>query len=336
MATAAPGAVAQAEQAAQSGGFGLMDRTVILQLALGTLGTRKRVRPEKVRERGAPVEEQTEETKAAAVEVDADKDFLHVSKDILKSPALDAVREHERAVRAFVKGNSVPSFFKGGMYLVRISSVAEIDEQLERMRHTREGLVAKFLEEYPGLVQTSQASLRGVYDAADYPTVQAVRKAFTWETRFLTFNTPSSLKGISAEIFRRETEKMATRVQHATEEITQLLRTEANDMLAHMLDRLTPGEDGKAKVFRNTMVTNVAEFLRSFDARNVVDDAELSKVMGKVRQLMEGVDAELLRKQEGLRESIRTQVGQIKLQLDGMVVAKPKRNVLLDADEVGA
>lgn len=325
MATQSP-MVEQAQAVAAAGGPGLMDKTVILQLALGSLGTRQKVKARAIAEKGEGVVAEA----AAAVVVDADQAFLHVSKDILKSETLDAVRQHERAIRAYVKGNSVPSFFKGGMYLVRISSVSEIDAQLERMRHTREGLVEKFLAEYPTLVTKSKESLRGVYDEADYPALPTVRKAFTWETRFLTFNTPSSLKGISAEIFRRETAKMAATVQHATEEITQLLRTEAQGLMTHMLDRLTPGEDGKPKVFRDSLVKNAAEFLRTFDARNVVDDAELSKVMGQVRSMLEGVDAEQLRKQEGLRESIRAQVGQIKLQLDGMVVAKPKRNVLLD------
>jgi hypothetical protein len=316
MATMTP-AVEQAQAAAE--GNDLQAKTVILQFALGTLGTRRKMSKGQVDDK---------------VTVDADKDYLHVSKEILRSARLTALRAHDRMIRNYIRSKSVPSFYRGGFYLVAVGAVPEIDAGIQAMLSTRRGLVQSFLEEYPSLVEKAQDSLKGVYDLRDYPSVGQVEAAFTVDTRYLSFSTPSTLKGISADIFKRESENMRQSIQSATEEITQLLRTQAHELLAHMVERLEPDADGKPKVFKASMVTNITDFLDNFDIRNVADDAELAQIMGNVRSLLSGVDAKQLRTQEGAREAIRAQVGQIAMKLDGMVVKKPKRAVTFGDAEV--
>lgn len=329
----------EAQRVAGEGAEGLMERTVILHLTLGGLGTKKRVKRNDVRVRKASAAEAAEEDGEQPVlaletsEGDPDQAFVHVTKDIIQSEELTLVRKQMSAIRGFVRGNSVPSFLRGGMYLIRVDAVEEIDEQLGRMKVTLRGLVERFVQAYPQLVLDAQAKLGTLYRAKDYPTVEQIRAAFTWDLRLLTFSTPTTLQGISQALFEREKVKLTKAVESAAEDIKLLLRAEAKQILDHMVDRLTPGPDGKPKVFRASLVGNAAEFLRSFNSRNVVDDRELGEIMAQVGKMLEGVDADQLRKEEGLRDAVRARATEICSRLDGMVTARPKRDITFDEAE---
>lgn len=320
----------------------LMERTVILHLTLGGLGTKKKVKRSAVRVRKAGRVETADEDQGPEAVLpivpsvdplgDPDQAFVHVTKDIIHSTELQNVRKQTHAIRKFIASNSVPSFLRGGMYLVRVDAIEEVDRHLSRMRGTLRGLIELFVAAYPGLISEAQAKLGALYRPEDYPTVDQVRAAFTWDLRLLTFSTPSTLQHISQALFERERVKLAHSIESAAEDIKVLLRQQAREILDHMVDRLTPGEDGKPKVFRKSLVGNAVEFLRSFNARNVVDDRELAAIMGQVGSMLDGVDAGELRKQEGLREAVRARATEIRTRLDEMVTERPKRDITLDEE----
>lgn len=315
----------------------LMERTVILHLTLGGLGTKKKVKRSAVRVRKASKTETVEEEQGPesvlpleAAQGDPDQAFVHVTKDIIHSKELSNVRKQTTAIRKFVSSNSVPSFLRGGMYLVRVDAIEDVDAQLLRMKGTLRGLIELFIAAYPGLIVEAQAKLGALFRPGDYPTVEQVREAFTWDLRLLTFSTPSTLQHISQALFEREKLKMVKDVESAAEDIKLLLRAQAREILDHVVERLTPGEDGKPKVFRKSLVGNAVDFLKSFNARNVVDDRELAAIMAQVGTMLEGVDAGQLRKEEGLREAVRAKATEIRERLDTMVSDRPKRDISLE------
>jgi hypothetical protein len=290
----------------------LTEATVVLMLELGHLGTRAKVSTDDV-------------------EVDTDKDMLHVSKDILTSAELKAISRHGNAIRSYVKARCLPSYLKGGFYLVPVTSLERIDAQLEAFQGERDALVEAFVTAYPARVAEARERLGVLYKDSDYPAVSRVREAFTWRARYLTFSTPSQLKGISRALFEREAAKAQTEMRAAMDDIKTLLRAELKGLVDHMVERLTPGPDGKVKVFRGSLVGNVKEFLELFDGRNVVQDGDLAKLAEQARNILDGVDAEALRGNEGLKNAVATGFTQLKAALDPLVAAKPRRMIDLES-----
>lgn len=313
MSTQTPAAPAEAETAASS----LTAKTVCLQLRLGGLGTRQRVDAEEV-------------------EVDADKDMLHVSKDILQSMELKAVRRQAAEIRAYVRAMALPSILRGGIYLLPVTLIPGIEARLEEMRAVRKGLVQKFVDAYPQLVVEAKERLRDLFNEGDYPVAGRVKGAFTMDVRYLTFGTPSQLKEISADLWAREQKKAERAWEVASVEITNLLRAEFQKLVNHMVERLTPDADGKPKVFRGTLVANFAQYMESFNPRNVTNDTELAKLVDQARDLLNGIDAQTLRDNDSLRGQTGEAFAGIKATLDTMVVDKPKRLISLDDDEAEA
>ena len=119
-------------------------------------------------------------------------------------------------------------------------------------------------------------------------------------------------------------------MQAATEEITALMRQTLYDMVAHLQEKLTPGDDGKPRILRESAVKNLQEFLSSFDMRNVTDDKDLEEQVAKAKALLSGTSATQLRNSDLFRDKILNGMKGITSALGTMVEEKPGRKFRAD------
>jgi len=286
----------------------MLDRSIILHLRTGMLGSVAKVDSE-------------------IVDTDADKDRFKVTKDILDSAELKAISKHDGSVRSWVRAVSLPADFLGASkYLIPLQLVEEVMHRLDEYRQTREGLIEKFLTAYPDLVERARVELKGQFDEADYPTAAQARKAFTYQRNLLTFSTPTALKTLSQGLFEREAKRMADTVQNAVANIEALLFDQMKKLLDHMVDRLTPGEDGKPKRFASKMVDGFGEVLELLSKRaSVIDNEPLMVLLQETGSVLKGVDAKTIRDSESVRASVTTAFTDIAARLDAAVIDQPKR-----------
>jgi hypothetical protein len=271
------------------------------------------------------------------VDTDADKDMLHVSKEIMQSPVLKELKTFDGEIRTWINQRALPSVFKAGVYLWPILLVVDADEYLQARITLRQELVEKFILMYAAARADAQVRLGSLYDQRDYPDVQKIRESFGLSYQFIECSTPGRLAQISPAMFEREREKAAGIWSEALQEATGLLRSEMADLVAHMAERLQPGPDGKPKVFRNTLVENFTRFLTLFDARNIADDTELQAVVSECKGLLTGVDAQTIRDNDGLRASLAASMQSVKASLDASgIVVKGSRRIKLDMPDDSA
>jgi hypothetical protein len=294
----------------------IFDKSVALNVTIGCLGATKKLGSDQI-------------------EVDADKTRISASKSILASPELEAIRAAQRAVSTTLRKLCLPSLFKSGIYLIPIASIADIDVILVEAKKTiMDALVPKFLAVYPTLVENDKISLRGTFDLADYPTLSKVQNSFYFDWSYISFGVPDALKGVDSDLFKREQEKAAQRLNDAASEIETILRAQMLDLVSHLTDRLAGTRDnGKPKIFKDSLVGNVKEFLKEFSRRNITDDAELERLCDQARGLLDGVDPQALREQEQVRDRVAQGFQQIKAQLDGMMTDRKTRLIQFEQPE---
>jgi ElaB/YqjD/DUF883 family membrane-anchored ribosome-binding protein len=289
----------------------LSESTVLLSLEIQALGNRSKVSSDKIKS-------------------DADREMLHVAKDLLQSDELVEISRHARRAREFVRSLSLPSLFRGGFYLVKIDAIDRIEAQLSTLVDELQPLVDRFVEAMPARVNEARARLGSLFDPSEYPSEQRARDAFRWSWRWVSIDTPGKLKSISSAIFNRERDKARVELESAVDELTTILRGEFLDVLHHLVERLTPGADGKAKIIRKSAVGNLQAFLDTFSLRDVTSDGELRELVAKVRASMSGVQPEALREDESFRDRMRADLGQLKSELDELITSKPARAFSLD------
>jgi hypothetical protein len=103
---------------------------------------------------------------------------------------------------------------------------------------------------------------------------------------------------------------------------------ELQQLVAHLTERLTGQTDGKAKTFRNSAVTNLTEFFDRFRQLNVRSNEDLDGLVEQCQGVIRGVEPQSLRDKQGLRQQVAAELGQVQNVLDGLLVDRPRRNIL--------
>ncbi len=285
-------------------------RVLYLWLTLGRPGIRRKVNVDRI-------------------QIDADKTLVHVTKTILDSERYRKVLSLDGSIRRWVMSMSLPvPALKPGVYAVPVGLVAKVEEKLAEFSDKRQALVGEFIKGYPQRVEEARARLRSNFDENDYPDARTLESAFRFQTRYVSFDVPTALKEVSGAIFARERERAARAWEETLEQWKALLRNSMADLVNHMVDRLTMNADGKPRIFRDALVSNLRDFLSTFDARNVADDAELRDLAEKARSLLSReVTPEKLREDTRFREAVATGFAKIKKKLDTMIVERPRRRI---------
>jgi hypothetical protein len=290
----------------------LFDRAVLLSISIGCLGTKKKVL-------------------TSAVESDADKSMLHVSKDILQSPILDEIRKYDSATRKWVADRALPSQFRSGVYLWPIALVLDADSFLRSRSDGRLNLIDRFMLAYNSARLEAQNKLGTLYNPNDYPSADKVRSLFVQSYQFIECNTPGQLRDLSPELFIQERDKAAQNWSNALDEARELLRGQLVGLVEHMKERMEPDAEGKPKKFKASLVANFNQFLELFDARNIASDSELQAIVEQCKQVLGNSTAEAIRDSQGLRERLAAGMESIKGALDGFVTTQG-RSINLEAD----
>jgi hypothetical protein len=155
--------------------------------------------------------------------------------------------------------------------------------------------------------------------------VEEVRARFTLSWLYLKLGAPGELNGIDSALFQESKAAIDETIRDAKEEVRQLLRATALEVVEHLRERLTDDANGNPKIFRDTAVTKLQAFCDGFSPRDINNDRELRAQVAKIRELISGVQPDALRDINTLRAKVRDGLGEIKTELDKMVIDKPIR-----------
>lgn len=265
------------------------------------------------------------------VKVDADKSLIKVHKTILDSPELTEIKKLDTDLRNWLRRWTMPSVLKNGVYMVPIGVLEMIDNRLSEFVEKRKELIGAFTEAYPTRKAEAQVRLNNLFDEGQYPKVEEITGQFGQEFSYMSFCVPDMLEGVNKSLFEREKGKLQAKIEEAGKVAQQVVRARFAESVGHLLERLTPDGDGKKKIFRNTCVTNLQEYVDNFSLLNVTNDVELEKLVQQAKDLISGVDPDSVRTDENFREELIEGFTKIDETLASFITTKPSR--LIDLTE---
>lgn len=299
-----------APEVQSSGGVALQRDTVVLQLEIATPSFHRKVN-----------------SKSIVEDKEIDASAIHASKELIdtSSSTYRAITTHASRFKSrFLRNRILPcGMLKSGMVVVPLGYVVEVDRGCKQFELERSKLVGELIKVFDGFKEQAQQRLGPLYNDTDYLPAEALAAKFAVRYRFWSFNVPAALKGVNTALFEREQARVEAEWKETAEEVKDALRGAFADLITHMTDRLVPGEDGKAKVFRGQSVENLKDFLETFATRNITGDNELGELVARAKALMSGVDVKALRKQDGgTRERVATGFAEIKAALEPLLTTR--------------
>jgi hypothetical protein len=104
------------------------------------------------------------------------------------------------------------------------------------------------------------------------------------------------------------------------------------ELVGRLVERLTPGADGKKKAFGAGALDKAREFLDTFQARNLTGDTAMEQLVEQAQALLAGADPEKIRSDELFRGELQARFSEIGQQLDALVIEAPVRKFYLESE----
>jgi len=263
----------------------------------------------------------------AAESFGAEGEFLSAGKKLLdtRHPAFRAVASVRHRAVSYWRGVSLP-YPEPGLRLIPRERITTFCETLEGFREELQEAVRELDRVFDELKRQARDRLGELFDAADYP--RSLSGMFGLEWDFPAVEPPNYLRQLSPELYEQESRRVAARFDEAVRLAEEAFLAELAQHIGHLAERITGADDGKPKIFRDSAVTNLREFFGRFRELNLHSSDELDRLVEQAQSVIRGVAPQDLRDSEGLRLRVASQLSSVSAALDGMLVDRPRRNIL--------
>ncbi|MBL8826923.1 MAG: hypothetical protein JNM18_08030 [Planctomycetaceae bacterium] len=268
-----------------------------------------------------------EQKEQAADSFGAEGAYLSAAKKLIdtKHPAYKTVTAVRGRAQQFWRSLSLP-YPEPGIRLIRQDDIAAFDVQMTSMRAELSEAVESLNEHYDELKSAARERLGRLFNRADYP--DSLLGLFRIDYDYPSVEPPNYLRELSPELFRQEQARVAARFEEAVRLAEEAFIGEFGKLVGHLTERLSGSDDGKPKVFRDSAIENLSEFFQRFRQLNVGNHAQLDELVEQAQRVVRGVQPQQLRDSNSLRQQVATQLSAVQSVLDGLLVDRPRRNIM--------
>ncbi len=269
----------------------------------------------------------TEQKAEAATPFGAEAEFLSATKKLLdtKHPAFKKVTAVRGKAQSYLKSLSLP-YPEPGIRLIRQDRVEEFTDKMRGFQDELVEAVEALDRRYPELKATARQKLVNLYDPGDYPSTLTGLFGISYD--FPSVEPPDYLRQLNPQLYEEECQRVQSRFDEAVRLAEEAFVAELAKLVSHLTERLSGTEDNKPKIFRDSAVENLTEFFQRFRQLNVRSSEQLDNLVTDAQRVIRGVDPQDLRGNDGLRQHVATEMSRVSSVLDGMLVDRPRRNIL--------
>ncbi len=145
---------------------------------------------------------------------------------------------------------------------------------------------------------------------------------------FPSVEPPDYLQQLNPQLYEEECRRVQSRFDEAVRLAEEAFTAELAKIISHLTERLSGQADGKPKTFRDSAVENLTEFFARFRQLNVRSNEQLDRLVADAQRVIRGVAPQELRDNAGLRQHVATEMSRVQSVLDGLLVDRPRRNIL--------
>lgn len=284
-----------------------------VRVSLSWFGTRKTLTPEQKAQ--------------AAGTFGAEGAFLSAGKKLIdtRHPAFKAVTAVKSRMIQFWRSMSLP-YPEPGIRLLRQDRIEAFDARMREFQAELDVAVATLDRHYAELKTAARRRLGSLYNPADYP--ESLAGMFSIDFDFPAVEPPDYLRQLNPQLYEEECQRVQERFNEAVRLAEEAFTTELAKLVSHLTERLSGTADGRPKVFRDSAVENLTEFFDRFAQLNVRSSDQLDQLVAGCQRIVRGVEPQTLRDDRTLRQHVATELSRVQSVLDGLLVDRPRRNIL--------
>ena len=257
----------------------------------------------------------------------ADARFLTAGKKLVdvRHEAFRRLTSIRTRITNYWRGISLP-YVERGVRLIRQADIPAFVHTMEGFRDELRDAEEQLNAVYDEVKADASQRLGRLFNPADYPS--EIRNLFSVEWDFPSVEPPNYLMRVAPEVFEEERRRVMTRFEEAVRLAEQAFATEFGRLLSHLTERLSNGETGERRGFRDSAVTNLADFFSRFQQLNVRSNPDLDALVEEAQRLVQGVSPQDLRNNETLRQQMATEMTRVREQVENLITDVPRRRLV--------
>ena len=196
-----------------------------------------------------------------------------------------------------------------GLRLLPTTQYFKYHQQMTALQQEYERLVALFLSAYDWEIMQAQTKLGDLFIRDEYPTTESLHNKFSFRLTYIPLPDAGdwriNIQNDAMDELKAHYENYySTQLGQAMNDVWR--RT--YDALSRMSERLDYADHEQKKVFRDSLVDNVAEMIELLRVCNVANDVQMAAMADNLEEAMRGVTPDALREDEWLRRETKRNV----------------------------
>ncbi len=251
-------------------------------------------------------------------------EWLKARKLLINPELLGPIKTAVHQARNNVQKHALP-FPITSLYLIPKESLEHVDAVLHQFKERFWNKVSDFESHYTEAREEARYVLGDLFNETDYP--DEIGRKFNFEWRFLTLDVPKRASILPPEVYKREKKKFEALMEETRNMAIAALAKELGGIVQQLNDRLS----GNSKTIKSSMLNKMKDFLGAFETRNIFDDDKLNDLVQQARSIVGGITPYGLRYNEAMRETISSEMTNLKNSIDEAIQDLPRRKLRLAA-----
>ena len=198
-----------------------------------------------------------------------------------------------------------------------MSNFKDFKAQLKIMEIEFADAVKIFCDKYSTLISAQAFTMGALFDRSEYPDVDDIANKFSLR---YTFSPVPEVGDWRVDANTEDKKELEALYQQAYDDrlgsTTRYLWDKLHGVLTHMADRLADTSEGEKKIFKNSLLDTPVKLCELLTKLNITNDPKLEAARKSLESAICNIDIKDLRKSQGARLEVKTQVDEILKRFD--------------------
>jgi hypothetical protein len=264
-----------------------------------------------------------------ATTFEANTELVTASKKLFdtKNTTYRVLTAIKSQVWAYWRQMTLP-FPQPGIRLIRQDDVPAFEERMRQFKTELSRAAVNLQLEYESIKTAAREKLGQLYNENDYPAT--LENVFALEWEYPSVYAPSYLMTFNPGLYEQEQRRIQQRFEQAVIMAEEAYAEQLRELVDHLIERLTDSPTGEKKIFKTSAVEHFQTFQEAFKRMNVRSNRDLETLIDRASGLVSGVDPKELRNSSTLRNTIKTQMADVRSALDELMTNAPSRRIIVD------
>jgi hypothetical protein len=244
---------------------------------------------------------------------------LTVAKKLIdvRHPVVQNLTAVRGKIEAYWYSASLP-FPEPSVRLLPLDQIHDFERQMHDFRFELSDSASELGQVYDDLKREAEARLGALFDPSDFPQTPQDLFDVAWD--YPNFAAPPfNASWVSRSVYDLEEIRIKTKFHTAVTLAESGFRDEFTRLVVHLHERISDGDqEGTSKVFRDSAVIKLDEFIVRYFQFNLCTDDRLDELIILAERAMQGVTPQGLRSNQALRRLLAARLSWIQVSLDVM------------------